>query len=101
MGLIKSIVGLLNRNQHREVAPKVIERKNVVAKLVNKVKEQIQEARNRAERRARHGYGWNDHPLHKHHFRTFAPLRPIRGVEEDRFGRLRLSERRWKRRKAA
>ena len=31
------------------------------------------------------------------HFGTWSPLLPIRGVREDRFGRLCLSEKKWKR----
>ena len=98
MSLFKSIVGLLNRNQHKEVTPKVVERKGVVLKLKQKVREQIQQARNRAERRkVFRGYGYSGHPLHARHFGNFSPLRPIPRLHPDRFGRLCLSEKKWKR----
>ena len=98
MGLIKSIIGLLNKNVHKDIAPKVIERKGVVLKLKNTAKEQFEKARNRNERRA-HGFGgYGDHSLRWKHFGTFSPLRPVRGLKPDRFGRLCLSDK-WRKAK--
>ena len=98
MGLIKSIVGLLNRRIHEDIAPKVIDRKGVVVKLKNTVKDQLEKARNRNERRARGHRGGRNHWLRYKHFGTLSPLRPVRGLKPDRFGRLCLSEK-WRRAK--